>query len=246
MKILQTGGKLLFIKSKEKEKKVYFWAEFDSDEVVAAKLAWKIYGPTIGANSYEDCQKLLGRLPFVQLHGNLRVIGGRRMFAPKEPISLREVGVTVKKYATKGWSINEDELKKVINLPVNYLKEVPPVSYASTELKKTVETEAVSVVRKYYEDKGWKVISVESQNLGYDLLCIKEKEELHIEVKGTSSTHEQFILTRKEHKQMKTDPKFLLCLVSDVLTTQKLSVFSGQEVMSLFNIDPLQYQVWHK
>ncbi len=246
MKILEPGGKLFFIRSKEKEKKVYFWADFDSDEVVSTDLAWKIYGPTIGADNVNDCQSLLDRLPFVQSHGNLRVIGGRNMFAPQKPISLEEARVEVKKFATKGWSIDANDLDKIISHGAQFIKERPPVSYASAELRKAIETEAISVVINHFIQSGWKVVSVETENVGYDLFCTKGNEEIHAEVKGTSSNLEQFILTRNEFNQLRTDPMFVLCLVSDALNTQRLSIFSSQEVMKLFNIDPLQYQVWRK
>lgn len=246
MKILEPGGKLFFIRSKEKVKKIYFWADFDSDEVISANLAWEIYGSTIGVDNIIDCQHLFDRLPFVQSSGELRVIGGRNMFAPPKPVPLVEAKVEVKKFATKGWSINADELNKIIFHGTQFFKERPAISYASAELRIVIETEAISVVTNHFEQRGWEVVSVETENVGYDLLCTKGNVKLHVEVKGTSSNLEKFILTRNEFNQLKTDPAFVLCLVSDTLNTQSLSIFSGQEVMELFNIDPLQYQVWRK
>jgi hypothetical protein len=47
-----------------------------------------------------------------------------------------------------------------------------------------VELAAVRFVKQSYEFGGFRVISVESKNLGYDLIASKGSEELHLEVKG--------------------------------------------------------------
>lgn len=56
-----------------------------------------------------------------------------------------------------------------------------------TETKTTIEHSAIDAAIEYYLDQGYDVSSVESENVGYDLIAVKGRKELHIEVKGTSS-----------------------------------------------------------
>lgn len=56
-----------------------------------------------------------------------------------------------------------------------------------TETKTRIELTAIDAAIEYYLDQGYSVSSVESENVGYDLIAVKGRKELHIEVKGTSS-----------------------------------------------------------
>ena len=67
-----------------------------------------------------------------------------------------------------------------------------------------IENNAVNTVRAYYEGeaRGYKVESVEADNKGWDLECLKnDKVILRVEVKGTKSANIRVELTPNEYKK---------------------------------------------
>lgn len=67
---------------------------------------------------------------------------------------------------------------------------------------KKVENSAIDAATKYYTKLGYKVISVESENTGWDLEASIRNETLLIEVKGTASEKIEISLTPNEYKKM--------------------------------------------
>lgn len=95
------------------------------------------------------------------------------------------------------------------------------------DAKKKVETSAVSIVTKYYEAKDYKVESVEKENLGWDLVAIKEKIKLHIEVKGLADESIAVRITQNEYSKMqsKDNSNYRLCIVTNALKVPILTTF---------------------
>ena len=73
----------------------------------------------------------------------------------------------------------------------------------TAEQRKIVELHAMKVAQKYFEKLGYDVDDVSGDG-PFDLLCIKDFKELHVEVKGTTSLGGQVILTRNEVKHFQT------------------------------------------
>lgn len=64
--------------------------------------------------------------------------------------------------------------------------------------RKEIENHAMQAAKSHYEEQGWSVTDV-SATCSYDLLCKRDNgEELHVEVKGTTSDGQQILLTRNE------------------------------------------------
>lgn len=96
----------------------------------------------------------------------------------------------------------------------------------NVEARKEVETEAVNFVIKNYKKLGYAVISVEKDNLGWDLEARKERELLHIEVKGLAGEEVSVRLTPNEYSKMKAlDYSYRLCVVTCALTNPLLYTF---------------------
>ena len=113
-------------------------------------------------------------------------------------------------------------------------------------LRKKVEKAAVRFVEKKYERNGWSVRSVELEKVGYDLHCTKDDQVECVEVKGTSGATEQFVITANEFEKAKSDPRFVLFVVTNALNKPKGHQYSGPELIDLFKITPLQYRVSKK
>ena len=95
-------------------------------------------------------------------------------------------------------------------------------------LRKRVETVAVNHVVKHYESRGFTCHSVELDNVGWDLVCVREGLELLVEVKGCSGDA-QVELTPNEYAAMRSRlhrDRYRLAIVSTALSDPHLSILT--------------------
>ena len=97
----------------------------------------------------------------------------------------------------------------------------------NVEAKKLVEEAANKLVKETYEKRGFKVLSVEKDNLGWDLEARKDKVHLRIEVKGLANEEISAHITQNEYSKMrdKDNANYRLCIVTNALHTPELSTF---------------------
>lgn len=115
--------------------------------------------------------------------------------------------------------------------------------FGNSETNKQVEEAAISYVTKDYQKKGWTVTSVESEKRGYDLVCIKDFIQEHVEVKGIQGSLISFIITSGEVKQSQIDENFFLCAVTSALSNPILHRFSAHEFREKFALEAISYRV---
>lgn len=111
------------------------------------------------------------------------------------------------------------------------------------EKRVRVERAAVKLVTKIYKGEGWKVESVEQEKVGYDLYCTRGSRVACVEVKGTSSSREEFILTANEYESAKANEDFVICIVTNAVTKPILKKYSGKQLLAKFEMRPLSYRV---
>jgi hypothetical protein len=105
-----------------------------------------------------------------------------------------------------------------------------------------VEIAARRLTEKWYRARGWRVRPRPLNAPGYDLLCIRNGTEEHVEVKGVTGEVESFPITEREVRQAREDPKFFLCAVTLALSVRpRLSRRSGAEFLKEFTLQPLSY-----
>lgn len=111
------------------------------------------------------------------------------------------------------------------------------------EAKKKVEKNAIDAVTLMYKDKGYKVVSVENDNLGWDLEAVKNKIKLRIEVKGLSEGSISVHLTPNEYSKMKAKNNYgyRLCVVTNALTKPVITTFIFDGKMWVCEDDPEIY-----
>lgn len=87
----------------------------------------------------------------------------------------------------------------------------------NTDMRRTIEQYAMQKAKSFFEDRGWKVFDVSTTH-SYDLLCkADDREELHVEVKGTTSDGTQILLTANEVRHARNNyPKVALFIVSRI------------------------------
>jgi len=114
--------------------------------------------------------------------------------------------------------------------------------FGTPEYNKRVEEAAISMVMRWYKDKGWQVRSVEAQKCGYDLECRQHDTEEHVEVKGIRGDELAFIITAGEVRNLMLDRKHVTALVTNALATAPLLTrFSRDEFLNNFELEPLAY-----
>ncbi len=95
------------------------------------------------------------------------------------------------------------------------------------ELRKNIETIAVSLVTNEFSKRGFEVRSVESKNLGWDLEAVFKKTILKIKVKGISGNKISLELTQNEYENMhKYKDTYRLCILLGGFEDPKLFIFS--------------------
>jgi uncharacterized protein DUF3883 len=115
--------------------------------------------------------------------------------------------------------------------------------FGDAETNWRVESAAIQAVRRYYESAGWSVTSVESQRIGYDLRCTRNRMVQCVEVKGTRSSIPSFILTEGERLASSEQRDWLLCVVTGALgPSPKLVWATGAQMKSAFDLQPLVYR----
>lgn len=122
----------------------------------------------------------------------------------------------------------------------------PKLSFPDPEKRKRVEKAAIEAAKKFLH-KNYHIKDRQKDNCGYDLLARHRKsgEELHVEVKGTSSVIMHFYMSRNEFRYMPS-PQWRLILVSDALGKAKTTLFTAAKVRQAFSIDPFAWEATTK
>ena len=118
--------------------------------------------------------------------------------------------------------------------------------FGNPETNKRVEKAAISFVTNDYKKRGWKVISVETEKRGFDLLCTKASKEEHVEVKGIQGDLLSFIITAGEVKKSQTDKKFVICVVTSASSSPKLHKFTAKDFCDQFDLEAIAYRAFKK
>jgi Domain of unknown function (DUF3883) len=73
----------------------------------------------------------------------------------------------------------------------------------------------MNVASEHYRSAGWTVDDV-SKYQSYDLHCRKDGLDLHVEVKGSTSSGDAVLLTKNEVEHARTFERVALVIVSDI------------------------------
>nr|WP_279287010.1 DUF3883 domain-containing protein [Heliobacterium chlorum] len=160
---------------------------------------------------------------------------GRTFQIPKATESSGGIGQSNVWYAQgeKNKYLRESAIKYIENYEKNNKKtRVNSNKKIDIPKKNQVEINAINVVRKYYEDMGYIVASVEKDNVGWDLEARRNNAFIKIEVKGLSGTEITINLTPNEFEAMQENSEsYRLCIVTNALDIQnsEVSVFLFEE-----------------
>lgn len=90
------------------------------------------------------------------------------------------------------------------------------------EVRRAVEQHAMKRAKVHLEDRGWRVEDV-SRTQPYDLHCTRSnRKELRVEVKGTTASGNEVLLTANEVEHARTHhPQTALLVVSDIEVTDE-------------------------
>ena len=86
------------------------------------------------------------------------------------------------------------------------------------EKRQKIETAAIDCVWKFFEDRQWRVKTVEKENVGWDLTVTKKQEKLYVEVKGHAGNEIKCELTPNEYAKAKSKLNYRLAVVTDAIS----------------------------
>ncbi len=97
--------------------------------------------------------------------------------------------------------------------------------------RREIENHAVQMAEKYFVGLGYSVKNV-SKSQPYDLLCFQGKDELHVEVKGTTTDGRAVILTPNEvkHARSRTEAKKTLYVLHSI-QLKRGKAGNGQQIV---------------
>jgi hypothetical protein len=114
--------------------------------------------------------------------------------------------------------------------------------FGTPEHNHIVEEAARKAVRLHFEKMGCEVVSRETENLGYDFDVTCGREELHLEVKGSSGSGLRFPITANEVACARSDSKFRLAVVTEANSDRKrVHELSRKEFLEHFDLKPLTF-----
>ncbi|HXR06315.1 MAG TPA: DUF3883 domain-containing protein [Candidatus Acidoferrum sp.] len=114
--------------------------------------------------------------------------------------------------------------------------------FGTAEQNRIVEQAARKAVRLHYARMGYKIVSREKENLGYDFDVSRHRENLHVEVKGISGSDLRFPITANEIACARSDTKFRLAIVTEAISDQKrVHEFSRKRFLNYFDFKPLMF-----
>ncbi len=114
--------------------------------------------------------------------------------------------------------------------------------FGESESNRVVERAAMTHVARTFRRSGWTVNDVSSEKHGYDLLCKRDRSQLHVEVKGVAGARRQFPITAREKRLWATDTAFVLALVTRAKTKRpSLDLFRGLTALRQFHFEPISY-----
>lgn len=115
--------------------------------------------------------------------------------------------------------------------------------FGSHEDNQEAERCAIEFVSAWYRLRGWTVTSFEREKCGYDLRCRRKSETKCVEVKGVSGEIPGFILTAGELEQAKTNPAFVLCVVTAVKSSKPtMYSYSGADALKAYALEPIAFR----
>ena len=96
-------------------------------------------------------------------------------------------------------------------------------------LRKKVETAAVQCVVDYYETKGYKWVSVEKDNVGWDLEFTQNRVKYLVEVKGCSGGPDVQLTPNEYAAMLRNYYQYRLAVVSNALVDPQLHIVRYNE-----------------
>jgi hypothetical protein len=222
-------------------------SKHSGDAVSGVTVVWTATRPTGGtaivgwyrnATVYRNYQKF-GKIP--RVHAANRV-DGFRIVAPRSeavllPVDARTFEIPRQIKGGMGqsnvWYADAPESASLLRR-VRLLVDGRPLSSKGKSLrtkvqdqerKVRIEKSAIRVCCDHYEALGYEVISVEKDNMGWDLIANAGKSSLRIEVKGLSGSAFSIELTPNEYKAFEQQADdYRLAVVTNALDQPSLSI----------------------
>jgi hypothetical protein len=182
----------------------------------------------------QDATRLIGSLPSLEGRVRHKILGcsfqgpaGVRVIDEVDDRMLSEFAQDLP--CLRLGQSDSSELPKDL---ANDLEESGPVGISTPRqpdplLRQRVEQIAVETTTAHFTHLGYRVESVENDNVGWDLNAVLGKQDLKLEVKGLSGSQTVVELTPNEFAAMGEHRKsYRVCVVTTALTKPCLEIFA--------------------
>jgi hypothetical protein len=185
-----------------------------------------------------DCADIVKYFRFVSDRDRLTVTDGR--VDAKQLQTMRQLTPGTADLLLARWN----EEVEVVAAPDLVHQHTVALPYSADPARtKEVEAAGIRLVSAHLAGDGWRVRSVESMKVGYDLLCTNGDEELHVEVKATRADWPAFIITEAELRRAESDDRFALFVVCGALSdSHTLYRFDGASLLESFEFLALAHR----
>lgn len=111
------------------------------------------------------------------------------------------------------------------------------------ESNRFIESAASSLVERTLEREGWNVEDVASAKMGFDLVARRGNRVRHIEVKGTSGSKLDVIITENEVRKSRSDRSWELWVVTEAGSRRaKTHRFTHRQFRDRFDLTAISYR----
>lgn len=141
--------------------------------------------------------------------------GRSNIWYADDPSKHRQLRLNILQYIESG------------HLPEAQQSEFPVPRQPDPLLRQRVEQNAVNTTTAHFSHLGYRVDSVEQDNVGWDLNAVLKTRRLRLEVKGFSGSQIVVELTPNEYAAMKCyQESYRVCVVTNALTKPCLDIFA--------------------
>jgi hypothetical protein len=120
--------------------------------------------------------------------------------------------------------------------------QVSGAGFGTPEQNRLVEKAACRVAREYFRNRGYKISSREKESLGYDFDVSRNREMLHVEVKGISGSVLRFPITANEVRCATSDSAFQLAVVTETRSKNpRIHLFDAKAFSRSFKLSALAF-----
>lgn len=181
-------------------------------------------------------------VPIYEVKKSNAALATVRAFQPGYISTLYETTPAEAKTLLRACGISQRSLSRLQSSPSRRAAPQAGAGFGSPAENRKVEAAARRALTRHYRAKGWKLVSREKENVGYDFNATHGSSVRHIELKGARGPMPSFPITEHEVETARIDPDWRLAVVTDALSAApRLQEWNAADFLCEFTLRPLSH-----